>query len=282
MLGLNKKKQGNRKVDPPRNLKERAENRNVKPYVLASLLCAFVVASVFIYDRISQQILFPITKVAVVGELKQIKEIDLKNLVLNDLQQGFFDIDLNSAASDIEKINWVAQATLRRVWPNKVEILLREHQAVAIWDDQTLISTNGVLFEVDSLEQFKHLAIVTGQRMNAKELLLAYSELDQLTVDFDLQIVELKRIKSGEMNVTFNTQLHSIFALQDKETQYKRFVSLLDSGFIKVKNNTNVMNEKALKSIDMRYSNGFSVVWHEPQSQLNKKLAKDTNGKQHV
>ena len=282
MFQLKPRKQGNRKVKPVRNLKERAENRNVKPFVIASLVCVFLVAIVLIHDRFSQQILFPITQVSVMGDLKNVKQATIKNMLLKDLQQGFFNIDLNTYAQEMEAINWVAQATLRRVWPSKLEILIREHQAVAVWDDKTLISTNGILFKVDSIESFKHLAWVKGNEIDAKELLLTYSELDLLISEFNLHVVELKRVKSGEMNVTFNSKLHSIFSLQEKETQFKRFVSLLESGYIKVKNEKNVMNDKELKSIDMRYSNGFSVVWQEEHIKLNKKVAKDTHGKHHV
>lgn len=282
MFRIKPQKQTNRKIKPAQNLKQRAENRNVKPFAIASLLCILLLAVVLIYDRVSQQIVFPISQVAIVGELYNVDESLLKHLVLNDLQQGFFDVDLNAFVQEIESINWIAQATLRRIWPNKIEVLIREHQAVAVWGDKTLISSKGILFKVASLDQHRHLAIVTGHEIDAKELLLAYSELDRLITGFNLQVVALKRVKSGEMNVLFNTNLHATFALKDKQIQFNRFVALLSSGFIHLKNNKNMMHKKPLKSIDMRYSNGFSVVWQEQQIKLNKKTAKHTNGKHHA
>lgn len=281
MLGFNKKKQGNRKVEPPRNLKERAANRNLKPFLIAAFVCVLAVSLVAIKKQLNNKILFPITDIEIVSVLKNVNESDIKNIVLRDLKHGFFDIKLNQLAQEINDINWVAQTTLRRVWPNTVEVIVREHQAVAIWDDKTLVSTEGLLFEVPSSSEF-NLAKVNGQKDRVKELLLAYSELEQLTDNFGLLIDQLNSVKSGEVKVTYNTGLSTVFALQDKEIQFKRFESLLKTGYLTVKNGNNELNKKAVKSIDLRYSNGFSVVWLEQQTHLIKQAEQLGNGKHHV
>jgi len=281
MLGFNKKKQGNRKVEPPRNLKERAAKRNLKPFLIATFVCVLAVSLVAIKKQLNNKILFPITDIEIVSVLKNVNESDIKNIVLRDLKHGFFDIKLNQLAQEINDINWVAQTTLRRVWPNTVEVIVREHQAVAIWDDKTLVSTEGLLFKVPSSSEF-NLAKVNGQKDRVKELLLAYSELEQLTDNFGLLIDQLNSVKSGEVKVTYNTGLSTVFALQDKEIQFKRFESLLKTGYLTVKNGNNELNNKAVKSIDLRYSNGFSVVWLEQQTHLIKQAEQLGNGKHHV
>jgi len=287
MFGFKKKNLGNRKNKPVRNLKQHAENTNTKPFMMATLVCLLAVAIVFIHARFKDQTLFPITHVVVSGEHLNVKDSELKRWVLHDLKQGFFSIDLNGIAQNIEKINWVAQATLRRVWPNTVEILIREHQAVAVWDKRTLISADGILFAVESADNYQHLALVHGQVHQAKALLSAYSQLEQLVTSYGLRINQLNSEKSGEINVRFNTQLNTFFAMQDKDMQFERFASLLKTGYLKTTTQKNTLNNKALKSIDLRYSNGFSVVWQEPQSHLlNKRVNKQAvmlvNGNQHV
>ncbi len=281
MFGFNKNK-GNRKVKPAKNLSKGKETVNVKPFLLAALIGALVISSVFIQNNLQHKILFPITHVEVSGRLHNVTKNELEALVLNDLENGFFDIDLNTIAQDIEKLNWVAQATLRRVWPNKVDVLIREHQAVAIWDDDTLISANGILFTAPTKQGYQQLARINGRTDNAKKLLLAYSQLEQLTSVYDLYIDSFSSVKSGEIKVLFNTKLMSTFATQDKELQFKRFASLLDAGYLISNENKNTLNNKPLKSIDLRYSNGFSVVWQEPQSTLIKKASTFGNGNKHV
>lgn len=282
MFGFNDKKQGNRKVKKARNLQESAKNSNVKPFMMALLISTFVISIVVINDHYKDQILFPITKIEVSGNLQNVTKSELETLVLNDLTEGFFNIKLNAIAVEIEGINWVAQATLRRVWPNKINVLIREHQAVAVWDERTLMSANGILFNVPSTQGYQQFARINGQVENAKELLLAYSQLEQLTAVHDLYVDKLSRVKSGEIQVKYNSSLISVFAMQDNELQFKRFASLLSSGYLKFKDKQNTFNNKPVKSIDLRYSNGFSVVWQEPQSTLIKRANTFGNGNKHV
>ncbi len=287
MFGFKQKKHGNRKVEPVRNLKERKANKNIKPFLMATLFCMLVVSVVVVNNQLKDKVLFPITDVVLKGNISNVSQTTLKELVLNNLKQGFFNINLNAIAQNIENLNWVAQATLRRVWPNTVEILVREHQAVAVWDENTLLSANGILFKVESITGYEQFVQINGQPEHAKELLSAYSELEQLITSYGLNIKTLQSVDSGEMNVLFNTKLSSIFAMQDKEIQFKRFASLLETGYLAINTEQNTLNKKALKSIDLRYSNGFSVVWQEPQTHLLNKRQKQqavsrVNGNQHV
>ncbi len=263
------KKPVNTKRQAARNPTAKASKASIKPFVIAGLMSLFVVIIVVINEKLSDQIMFPITAVEVRGQLNNITKHELEQIVLNDLKKGFFDINLNNIANEIESKNWVAQATLRRVWPNKVEVLIREHQAYAVWDDKTLLSSNGILFSVSNSADFKHLALINGQHQHAKKLLLAYSQLEQLLRQKKLTLISLTAVKSDEMIIQFNTDLTAVFSLTEKDKQFSRFVALLDNQFIQYRKQHNTITDKAVERIDMRYSNGFSVVWKEPSSRVN-------------
>ncbi len=287
MFGFKAKKQGNRKVEAVRPFRGQVPNKHIKPFVVATLVCILAVGIVAGHERYRDKVWFPITRISLANELQNVSQASLEQWVLKNVKQGFFNIDLNDIADNIEQISWVAQATLRRVWPDTVEIIVREHQAIAVWDEQTLISAEGVLFQVPSSADYKHLARVSGQVEDARELLLAYSQLEQLIAPYGLHVKALTSEKSGAMNVLFDTQLTAIFAYQDKDIQFNRFVALLETGYLALNSKQNTFNKQALKSIDLRYSNGFSIVWQEPQTYLlNHRNKKQTvllvNGNQHV
>ena len=282
MFGLKKKKQGNRKVEPVRNLKQGTVNKHVKPFAIATMICLVLVSLVVAQKHLSQKILFPITDVVIANELKQAEAQTVQGIILNDLEHGFFDIKLNELASKIENLDWVAEVNLRRVWPNSVEVLITEHQAVAIWDESTLMSDEGILFNVPNSNEFK-LATIHGQQAMAKDLLEAYKTLEQLSNTYGLHIEQLNSMKSGEVVVRFNSNLTTVFALQDQQQQFERFQSLLSTGYLNIQNNSNELNNKAISRLDMRYSNGFSVVWQEePQSHLMKQANQLENGNNNV
>jgi hypothetical protein len=44
----------------------------------------------------------------------------------------FISIDLDQARA-FETVPWVRQATLRRIWPDRLAVHLDEHQPVALW-----------------------------------------------------------------------------------------------------------------------------------------------------
>ena len=46
----------------------------------------------------------------------------------------------------MEALPWVASASVRRQWPNQLQIVINEHQAVARWKNDILINGNGELF----------------------------------------------------------------------------------------------------------------------------------------
>ncbi len=48
---------------------------------------------------------------------------------------NFFTLDLAQARAAFEAVPWVRRASVRRVWPNALEVSVEEHRAAALWDD---------------------------------------------------------------------------------------------------------------------------------------------------
>ena len=45
-----------------------------------------------------------------------------------------------------ETVPWVAAASVRRVWPDRLVVTLTEHRALGVWEDGRLLSDRGELF----------------------------------------------------------------------------------------------------------------------------------------
>jgi cell division protein FtsQ len=59
---------------------------------------------------------------------------------------SFFTVNLDTVRAAFESVPWVRRATARRVWPNRLQVTIEEHRAVAQWGDSRLINTYGELF----------------------------------------------------------------------------------------------------------------------------------------
>ncbi|HCW91395.1 MAG TPA: cell division protein FtsQ, partial [Marinobacter sp.] len=60
--------------------------------------------------------------------------------------RSFFATDLSEIKTAVEERPWVASAAVRRAWPDRLEVEIREHKPLAYWDERRLVRRSGVLF----------------------------------------------------------------------------------------------------------------------------------------
>lgn len=68
------------------------------------------------------------------------------------LAGNFFTMDLNEARRLIQTVPWVARASVRRVWPDRLVVTVDEYQAIGLWSDGRVLSRRGELFVVNAAE----------------------------------------------------------------------------------------------------------------------------------
>jgi cell division protein FtsQ len=77
----------------------------------------------------------------------------IRTQVLPKLKGNYFTIDLREARRAFETVPWVRRATVRRVWPNRLDVTLEQHRATAYWErddgDPHLVNLQGEVFEVN-------------------------------------------------------------------------------------------------------------------------------------
>jgi cell division protein FtsQ len=91
--------------------------------------------------------IFPLREVSVTGPVAQTTRAQVETIVQEELRGNFFTIDLEATRLAFEKLPWVRSATLRRTWPDRLEVALEEHVALARWGDTALVSDRGEVFE---------------------------------------------------------------------------------------------------------------------------------------
>ena len=81
----------------------------------------------------------PVRAVFFKGSLHYTSRDDLADLVQNmggGLGDGIWQVDLDRLRSSALRLPWVRDAAVRRVFPDRVEVTLEEHQPVAYWHDK--------------------------------------------------------------------------------------------------------------------------------------------------
>jgi len=73
--------------------------------------------------------------------IKAIKKADLSS---------FFELDVKRVQQLVKDLPWVATVSVRKQWPDTIQVYVVEHEAVAHWNSDLLLNQSGDAFEASS------------------------------------------------------------------------------------------------------------------------------------
>jgi cell division protein FtsQ len=139
--------------------------------------------------------LFAIGGIVVQGDVAHNSIATLRANVAPRLAGNFFTVDLQKAREAFESVPWVRQAVVRRQFPNKLRVVLQEHQPVAMWgaeSESRLVNSFGEVFEANpgDVEQ-DDMPRLVGPEGTASQVLAMYRGLAPLVQRLDLGIEQV-------------------------------------------------------------------------------------------
>lgn len=205
--------------------------------------------------------LFDIKGIIVSGDVTHNNAVTLRANVAPRMSGTFFSVDLPRVRAAFEAVPWVRQASVRREFPNRLHVVLQEHQAVAYWGSEgelRLINNFGEVFEanVGEVEQdtLPHLNGPQGQGM---EVLAMYRNIEPLFAQMDMPLDELELSNGGSWRV----QLDSGASIElgrggtaDVAARVRRFLQTLTQVTSRYGRRAN-----AVESADLRHDNGYAI-----------------------
>ena len=220
----------------------------------------------------------------VYGELRWVDREKLNAAVQPYLNSNFFSADLSGIKQTVESLPWVASASVRREWPNQLQITLNEHQPVARWKDSALINDRGELFVPAEIppQMAKALVQLQGPENTYQELFAIYQELQPLfakmAADTELFTnqpstalldgLTIRKVYLNErraLGVQLQNGIRVMFgrmsASMDLNHAASRFLKAFASN----------LQEQAgqISVVDLRYTNGFAVQWKSGNNTQN-------------
>jgi len=148
---------------------------------------------------------FAIRGLSVLGDISHTSALTLRAHVAPHLSGSFITVDLNAARQAFEAVPWVRRAVVQREFPNRLKVILQEHQAVAYWGEEgesTLVNSYGEVFEANlgEVEQ-DELPRLDGPREQSAQVLALYQALQPMFDTLDLQIEQLALTGRGNWRV---------------------------------------------------------------------------------
>ena len=200
--------------------------------------------------------LFPVRELVVRGDLAHTRRDALEAVTQGRVAGNFFAADLAAIRGGLEQLAWVRHVDVRRVWPDRIEVTLEEHSALARWGDVGLVNTFGERFAGYTqamLPVFAGPALTEGEvtrRYRSYAVLLAPlgSDLERvvLTPRFAWQL----RLANG-----LNIELGRDLANDPATARLARFVAAYRQTLGHI--------ARRHEYVDLRYPNGFALRVHE-------------------
>jgi cell division protein FtsQ len=226
------------------------------------LLLAFVVYGAVTASRwVAGLSVFDIQRIVVVGDVNHNNAVTLRANVAPRLSGTFFSMDLQRVRAAFEAVPWVRHAVVRREFPNRLQVVLQEHQAVAYWgldSELRLINNYGEVFEanVGEVEQ-DTLPRLNGPEGQGVEVLTMYRALVPLFEQMEMSVDELVLSVGGSWHVLLDGGASMELgrgSVADVTARVRRFLMTLTQVTSRYGRQAN-----ALESADLRHDNGYAI-----------------------
>lgn len=227
--------------------------RKIKITLLSLLSLALIVSFIWIIGILKnpQTLVLRQIKVTTTGEHLDIPT--LKKIVRAHLYGGFFSLDAQRLKQALLAHPWVAEISLRRIWPDLIEVGIKEQRPIARWEKKWLITTQGRLFKPSKDTIPPNLPLLIGPNDQSKQLLEYYQRLTAISSPMGIKISQLRLSDRHTWSMVLNDHIHVILGRHQVIQRFQRFLSLYPK-VIRA-------HEANVERIDLRYPNGFSVGW---------------------
>jgi cell division protein FtsQ len=221
---------------------------------VASALSALAAALLLVAaaQLLSRSTLLQLREVTVLGPLAHTTRDQIGRATQAVVAGNFLATDLDTVRAALEQLPWVRRVQVRRVWPDRLEIALEEHVALAHWGEAELVNTHGERFAATSAAPLPVFAGPAGaeaeiaQRYRRFAALLAplgeAPERVILTSRYAWQV----RLKSG-----LNLELGRDYAAEPAERRLARFVAAYPQTLARM--------QRRHEYVDLRYPGGFAL-----------------------
>jgi cell division protein FtsQ len=223
-------------------------------FLLVVILCAGLVSK-FGLDAIHERLVIalPIKYIRTEGVFKYLVQDEIKDALQPLVKTGFFDVDVQVIHAAVTGLPWVESATVRRVWPDTIDIKVRERKPFVRWGEKSLMSENGIVFIPRSTEPFEDLMILTGPDQQQVKVLEIMKGVKTALADQSFEIAEFTINNRWAWKIKLANGLKIQLGRTEQLKKLQRFLKTL-----------NVLQQEqidAMEVVDLRYPNGYAVSW---------------------
>lgn len=182
---------------------------------------------------------------------QRLDRAQLEEAARRSLRGNFFTVDLDEAREAFEQLPWVRSVSVRRQFPWQLDVRLEERQALARWNGNALVDTDGEVFaatDSDALPEF------SGPDDAAAEMAQRYVEFGRVLapLGFSIAAMDLSPRHAWRLRLHDGTVIE--LGRDHLKARLARFVAAYPQYAAQVK--------APAKYVDLRYRDGFAAGMH--------------------
>jgi cell division protein FtsQ len=222
-------------------------------YALAAAAAVYAGAHLLIHSP-----LLPLRQVALQGEIGHVTREQAEQAARAGAVGTFLSVDLDAVRRAFEALPWVRKVEVRRLWPDRIQVAIEEHVALARWGAEAnaarLVNTYGEVF-AGALSDAERLPQFAGPGGSAREMTRSYGAFRQVLAPLALE----PRQVLLSPRYAWQLRLSNGLTLELGRDQLKEPVLERLSRFVAFYAQTLGQLNRRLDYVDLRYPNGFAL-----------------------
>ena len=226
-------------------------NASSAMFVLSALLMLYGAAHYLLH----LPSLLPLHSVRLSVAPKQVDEFDVLQVVREKVNGNFFTVDIEQLKTELEKLPWVRHVQIRREFPDRLAVVLEEHDVLARWNSDELVNQQGEVFSAVSNALLPNFIGPAGESQTVAQ---QYAQCNEQLANIHLQVAQLAESPRHAWQLRLSNGMVLELGSEQMQQRLAKFVVVYPYSLATMSG--------AVKTVDLRYRNGFAVGSSSKQS----------------
>lgn len=219
--------------------------------LLVAVVLSFSVASILLYRYIDR----PLARISVASPYQRVAQSDIEALVGDITNEGFISLDLAVVRERLETHPWIASASVRRQWPDRLQLSIVEEEPIARWRDSGFLNRSGVALQATDSNTLGHLPLLVGPQGSSRLVMSEFRDVSELLFSQNLKVVAFSVDEHGVRSMTLDSGHPVMLGRGDVIAKVRRFLAIWQGEL--------ASRQQEIKAVDARYDNGVAVSWQK-------------------
>ena len=204
----------------------------------------FFLLSLILY--ISDYFVYPIEEVEITSTISNYDAGKINDIVVSIYGRDLLSLDLSHIKRSIRSDDWIRDVEIKKSFPDTLEIIIIPQQPFAIYNSKIMMK-DGTVIEAPSLPMDLPIIIdhTNDSQSSMNTMILTGKLLQKIGLD-------IKKVEIHESLIKVSTSTNMLIS---DRVNYEVNLNRLVITFHDLKK----LFKREIKSIDMRYSNGFAI-----------------------